>query len=272
MKFLLLVFVIGFISCNNNSDSTNTSKEKNSSSTDTTTSTQKMADVATILSRPEVPILCYHHIRTGHASLISYQVSPDKFAEQMKALNDSGFHSILPDQLYDYLVYGKELPSKPFMITFDDTDLEQFTIAKTEMDKYGFKGVYFIMTISINRPRYMSREQIKQLSDEGHVIAAHTWDHHMVTKYTGNDWDTQMVKPRKKLEEITGKKISYFAYPFGLWNLAAIDELKKRDYKMAFILSSKRDSTEPLHTIRRMIVPGTWSTPGMIKSMRTTFD
>jgi hypothetical protein len=41
---------------------------------------------------------------------------------------------------------------------------------------------------------------------------------------------------------------------------------------LAFILSTKRDSTEPLHTIRRMIVPGTWSTQGMFTAMRSTFN
>jgi peptidoglycan/xylan/chitin deacetylase (PgdA/CDA1 family) len=45
------------------------------------------------------------------------------------------------------------------------------------------------MTVSINRPGYMSKEQIKSLSDSGNVVAAHTWDHHMVTKYTGDDWN-----------------------------------------------------------------------------------
>ena len=42
----------------------------------------------------------------------SYSVSPAAFAEQMKALTDSGFQTILPDQLYDYLVYdGNFLPN-----------------------------------------------------------------------------------------------------------------------------------------------------------------
>jgi hypothetical protein len=78
--------------------------------------------------------------------------------------------------------------------------------------------------------------------------------------------------PKKRIEAITGKPVTYFAYPFGLWNKEAIPELKKRGYKMAFILSTKRDSTEPLYTIRRMIVPGHWSAQGMLKAMRTTFD
>jgi peptidoglycan/xylan/chitin deacetylase (PgdA/CDA1 family) len=220
--------------------------------------------------------LCYHHIREAKPgdseNMKSYSVSPSSFASQMKALSDSGFSSILPDQLYDYLLNNAELPSKPVMITFDDTDGEQFSIGAVEMKKYGFKGVFFIMTVAINRPRYMTKEQIKNLSDSGHEIAAHTWDHHMVTKYQGTDWDIQFSNPKKQLETITGKQLKYFAYPFGLWSKAAIPELKDRGYQLAFILSTKRDSTEPLHTIRRMIVPGTWSTNGMLNAMRATFN
>lgn len=237
---------------------------------------KKAADLATILAKKEVPVLCYHHIRNVRAgeseNMKSYSVSPASFAEQMKALHDSGYQTILPGQLYEYLVHDGQLPAKPVMITFDDTDEEQYSIGAMEMNKYGFKGVYFLMTISINRPRYMSKEQIKNLADSGHSVEAHTWDHHMVTKYVGADWDTQLVKPKRQIQDITGKPVKYFAYPFGIWNQAAIPEIKNRGYDLAFILSSKRDSTQPLYTIRRMIVPGTWSTPGMMKAMRTTFN
>ena len=233
------------------------------------------ADATTILSKKEVPILCYHNIKDFSSSasgmIKSYTVKPPAFAEQMKALADAGYHTILPEQLNNYLVFDGPLPEKPFMITFDDTREEQFSIGAAEMKKYGFKGVFFIMTVSINRPGYMSKEQIKKLSDDGHVIAAHTWDHHMVTKYSGDDWNTQLVKPKAKLEDIIGKPVTDFAYPFGLWNTAAIPELKKSGYKMAYILSTKRDPVDPLYTIRRIIVSGTWSTQGMIKSIESSF-
>jgi peptidoglycan/xylan/chitin deacetylase (PgdA/CDA1 family) len=51
------------------------------------------------------------------------------------------------------------------------------------------------MTVSINR-NYLTKDEIKNLSDSGHVIAAHTWDHHG-NEYTGDDWNTQLVKPKK---------------------------------------------------------------------------
>lgn len=268
-------FVLGFISliaisCNSEKKKSTGDTTKNTADT---TSTKPVADLATILSRKEVPVLCYHHIRPFSAGgrLMGYEVTPAAFAEQMKVLSDSGYKTILPDDLYEYLVHGAPLPPKPIMLTFDDNDKEQYSVGATEMNKYGFKGVYFIMTISINRPRYMSVEELKELSDSGHAVEGHTWDHHMVTKYTSATWDTQLVRPQKKLESITGKPVRYFAYPFGLWNKAAIPELKSRGYKLAFILSTKRDSTEPLYTIRRMIVPGQWSTQGMLKAMKTTF-
>jgi peptidoglycan/xylan/chitin deacetylase (PgdA/CDA1 family) len=272
--FMALAF--GFASCTTHESGTDISNAKTKAATTEPAPPKKMADLASILARKEVPVLCYHNIRNfrpGESDRMkSYTVTPQAFAEQMKALHDSGYQTISPDQLYDYLLFGGALPPKPVMISFDDTDLDQYTVGKTEMDKYGFKGVYFIMTISLNRPRYMSVEQVKNLSDSGHTIASHTWDHHMVTKYTGADWDSQFVKPKVKLEKIIGKPVEYFAYPFGLWNQQAVTELKSRGYKLAFILSTKRDSTEPLFTIRRMIVPGTWSTPGMLKAMRTTFN
>jgi peptidoglycan/xylan/chitin deacetylase (PgdA/CDA1 family) len=217
-----------------------------------------------VLGRKEVPILCYHQVRdwkpTDSKGSKDYIMPPADLKAELKLLADSGYHTILPDQLYAYLTKGESLPSKPIMLTFDDTDEDQYVVAWPEMKKYGFKGVFFIMTVSLNRlPHYMTKEQVKELSDAGNVIGSHTWDHHNVRKYVGNDWVIQIDKPTKLLEAITGKRIQYFAFPFGLWNHQALPELRKRGFIAAFQLADKRDPTDPLMTIRRIIVGGGWS-------------
>lgn len=276
-SFLLSFFILSACGDQQNDPKTLVDATKSSDTSKTTTVKQSgpISDAATILARPEIPILCYHQIRdykpTDSKVAKDYIVPPSVFAEQMKALADSGYHTVLPEELYAYLAYGSPLPSKPVMLTFDDTDLEQFTVAAPEMKKHGYKGVFFIMTVSIGRPRYMSKEQIKQLSDEGHAIGSHTWDHHNVKKYAGDDWATQIEKPTKQLETITGKKINFFAYPFGLWNPEAIPELKKRGMIAAFQLYAKRDEKDPLFTIRRIIITGTNSGASMLTKMRTSF-
>jgi peptidoglycan/xylan/chitin deacetylase (PgdA/CDA1 family) len=238
----------------------------------------KAADAATITARQQVPILCYHQVRDWRAKdsqgAKDYIIPVATFKAHVKMLADSGYHSVLPDQVYNNLVYGDPLPSKPIMFTFDDTDLDQFTVAAPELKKYGFKAVYFIMTVSIGRmgkTKYMNSEQIKQLSDEGNVIGSHTYDHKNVKKYVAEDWVTQIEKPTKRLEEITGKKIEYFAYPFGLWNKEAIPQLKKRGFKAAFILATSRDENDPLFTIRRIIASGFWSAKSLHNSIVNSF-
>jgi peptidoglycan/xylan/chitin deacetylase (PgdA/CDA1 family) len=268
------------VACNQVEKSTpQASKDSAASTTETVeknSGPKVMADAATIIARKEVPILCYHQIRdwTGSDSkgARDYIRPVEAFKADLKLLADSGYHTVLPDQLYDYLAYGSPLPSKPVMLTYDDTDDDQFTIAAPEMKKYGFKGVFFLMTVSLNRPKYMTRDQVKQLVDEGHTVTSHTWDHHSVKGYkTEQDWVTQIEKPKKTIEDITGKKALDFAYPFGLWNREAIPELKKRGVRSAYILSTKRDPDDPLYTIRRIIASGYWSAPTLYKSMVESF-
>ncbi len=239
----------------------------------------KVAAAKTILDRKQVPILCYHQVRNWKATDgkvgKDYIVEIQNFKDQIKMLADSGYHTILPDQLYAYLNNGAKLPSKPIMLTFDDTDLDQFTIVNPTLKKYGYKAVYFIMTVSIGKKGkfvdYMSSDQIKKLADEGNVIGSHTYDHKNFKKYTGKDWEEQLDKPTKRLEEITGKKITEFAYPFGLWNAEGIPQLKKRGFKMAFQLSTKRDEKDPIFTIRRIIASGYWSPKTLSNSIKNSF-
>jgi len=218
MRFTFLIFTaIAFLACNN----TSIKQSEHQPATKKPTAT-----APEILAKKQVPILCYHQIRAWRAadseSTKDYVVAPETFKEHIKMLADSGYHTILPDELLAYLSTGAKLPAKPIMLTFDDTDVEQFTLAAPELKKYDFKGVFFIMTVSIGRPRYMSSDQIKSLSDAGHVIASHTWDHQNFKKYTAEDWIAQVDKPTKRLEEITGKKNYLFCLPIWLvecrWN------------------------------------------------------
>ncbi len=289
IPFLLLPVIVYLSSCQSNSktlaaattDSISidqSAQNANSESPEKEISQKtrgRIASASEILARPQVPVLCYHQIRNWTATDgkmgKDYIVPLAEFKSQMKMLADSGYTTILPDQLYNYLAYGARLPQKPIMLTFDDTKLDQYTVAIPEMKKYGFKGVFFIMTVSLGKPNYMSKAQVKELSDAGHIIGSHTYDHQNVKKYQGEDWNTQIEKPTKTLKEITGKEVKYFAYPFGLWNKEAIPELKKRGFSSAFILAEKRDEQNPLFTIRRIIASGYWNTRTLHNSIVKSF-
>lgn len=229
---------------------------------------EKRANTAEqILSKKEVPILCYHRI--DNETKGDYTVSLATFTSHIKTLSDSGYHSVLPDQLYDYLVFDKPLPEKPFMITFDDSRIEHFQTAAPILEKYGFRGVFFIMTITYNKKNYMTKEQIAQLSNSGHTIGLHSWDHTMATKYDSIGWEKQVKTPKKKLEEIINTPVNYWAYPNGVYNQESAAELSKY-FKISFSLSSKQDTLFPLQSVRRIIIPD-FNTNKLIQSMSKNF-
>lgn len=224
---------------------------------------------AAIYAKQQVPILCYHRIEDGRND--EYSVSVRAFDQQMKLLSDSGYHTITPSQLYDYLVFNKTLPSRPVMITFDDARVEQATVAAPLMQKYGFKGVFFIMTITYDKKNYMSKAQIKSLAQDGHTIGFHSWDHTRATRYSNDSiLQVNVIAPKRGLEEIVGTSVDYFAYPYGLTD-AATCQLMENHFKLSFILSTPQDPNHPLQTVRRMIVPSHWSAQGMLKAMKRTF-
>ena len=149
-KFTLacsLFLGLAFFGCNK------TTQQKDQSATNNADSTEVQQQTANtpaqIMEKHALPVLCDHRITAGLKR--DYPVTPATFASQMQILKDSGYNSISPDQLYDYLVYNKTLPAQPVMITFDDSRIEHTEIAAPVMEKYGFRGVFFIMTITYNK-------------------------------------------------------------------------------------------------------------------------
>lgn len=284
MKNLFPILVAGLLlqSCTDASQASLPAKEttvqnnKDTVAKEMETANAPIADAAAIMQKKQVPVLCYHDLKDWKAnerqSMKEYIVPVAAFKEQMQSLKDSGYQTITPDDYYSYLTRGTALPEKPIILSFDDGDLEQFTVGAPELNKHGFKGVFFVMTIVIGKKNYMSSDQLKELSDNGHIIGSHTWDHHNVKGYTTEDYNVQFAGSKQKLESITGKPVEHFAFPFGVWNEAALPALQERGYKSAFQLSaSKRDSTLPLYTLRRMIVPGTWNTATMHKWIKINY-
>lgn len=217
-----------------------------------------------VAARGFVPIFCYHHIRewlkTDSEDDRAYIVPPSDLETQLKWLKEEGYNSVSSEQMYEYYANGKPLPDKPIMLSFDDTDDNQYTNAFPLLEKYGFKGTFFVMTVSIGQENYMTAAQLKELDKAGHDIQAHTWDHHMVTKYeTDEEWQLQIVGPKTELEALLGHPTSYFAYPFGIYDATAAEKLKSYGYKAAFRLAEVHDDTvDPVFAIKRYIANGYW--------------
>ena len=221
--------------------------------------------------RMEVPVLSFHHIRKNAATPNELTISADAFSANMKMLYDSGFHSISPIQLFDYYKTGKPLPPKPFLLTFDDGNADQWENAIEVLDNYNFKGLFFIMTVTVGKQNYFNEEQIRLLSQWEHYIGCHTWDHQDVNSIKPKDLHWQVEKPKAYLESLTGLPVITFAYPYGKWNEKIIPGLKKYGIKLAFQLTDESSRRYPMYSIRRLMVSGKWNPATLLSKINSTF-
>jgi peptidoglycan/xylan/chitin deacetylase (PgdA/CDA1 family) len=231
-------------------------------------------DPASMAARADVPVLCWHQIRSATAADSArdrqYIVSPKALAAQLDALDRAGYHAIRAEALVGHVARGTKLPSKPVLLTFDDGSAAQFTKALPLLRRHDFVATFFPMTVVLDKPGWMTSGQVRRLDRAGMTIGAHTYDHHAVPEYAGEDWDTQLVAPAAKLARIVGHPVRLFAYPFGLWDREAFPHLDRSGYVAAFQLVDKLDRADPLWTLRRMIVPEL-SGPELLREIKRDF-
>ncbi|HUS17880.1 MAG TPA: polysaccharide deacetylase family protein [Chloroflexia bacterium] len=205
-----------------------------------------------------VPILAYHHFGVPDAG--DYDCGLADFEQHLQWLHQNGYESVLPQQMVDALHGKATLPPRPVMITFDDNNAEQYTDAAPLLEQYGYRGAFFVMTVTIGKRYYMDAEQLQDLERRGHVIGNHTWDHRDMAILTPAERQEQLDKSEQDLVEVLGHRPEFFSYPFGGYDEDVAAELQARGYKAGFRLRAADDPiVDPAFMIHRAIVPGLWS-------------
>ncbi|MFC2340938.1 MAG: polysaccharide deacetylase family protein, partial [Selenomonas artemidis] len=123
----------------------------------------------------QVLVLNYHMV---NSMFISLAVEPEDFDWQMKYLVDHGYHTITPDELYDFLAGTGELPERPVLITFDDGYVDNYTTAYPILKKYNLKATIFVVTGFLSKRKgYLTWDQLREMEQHGITIESHTVTH-----------------------------------------------------------------------------------------------
>jgi peptidoglycan/xylan/chitin deacetylase (PgdA/CDA1 family) len=179
-----------------------------------------------------IPVLYYHSIEreTGN----ELRVPPEEFDSHLKFLSQAGYQSITLHELHQYFYDGLKLPQKPFVLTFDDGYIDNYTNAFQIAEKYGFTGTVFMVTDWIDGTGYLSKEQLREMSKQGWQIEAHTVSHPKLNEITKEQLKSELLESKRVLEEILSYPVTYLAYPYGIYTEQIIQEAKEAGYLMGF--------------------------------------
>lgn len=213
------------------------------------------------LYRVKVPIIVYHSVRPIdplHSPLEKeFEVSPGTFEEQLLFLENNGFTVISFPVFLAGLAKKTQLPEKPVILTFDDGWENQYMYAFPLLKKYGMTGTFFVFTNAIGHPHFLSWDQIKEMDHAGMTIADHTKSHPFLFKITDEHLlREEIIKSKKILEDHLGKKVNFFAYPFGRYSDQAVSIVKEAGFAAArSTYAGVYHSREDIYTLTSIQAP-----------------
>ncbi len=175
-----------------------------------------------------VPILLYHHIANPEQPN-RYYVPPETFDEQMAWLFNNGYTTIPISLLVSAINEGAELPAKPVVITFDDGDLDVYENAYPIMQKYGYSGVFYIISGWIDAKNMVTKAQLGEMIADGWEIGSHSVSHIDLTQ-NGDQLGYQIIGSKRDLEAALGVPVNTFAYPYGMISPAVADVVIRGGY------------------------------------------
>ncbi|MGJ7045395.1 polysaccharide deacetylase family protein [Thermoanaerobacterium thermosulfurigenes] len=217
-----------------------------------------------------VPVLMYHNIYAGNIppNKSGVLITPQNFEKQILYLKGHGYETITVEDLYNFMKYGKMLPKKPILITFDDGYLGNYKYAYPLFKKIGYKGVINVIVKNVPSPTnkvvtpypHFDWIEAREMSSSGVMeIESHTYDSHRYAKSGNHDIPmlsgpidiggrletmneyrerikNDLLKAKMEIEKNLGKEVIALAYPYGVGSDTSKDVAASLGYKVIFTM------------------------------------
>jgi len=203
------------------------------------------------------PILMYH--RVDHQDQeTKLSVSPKSFRNHLEYFKKSKKNAVV----LDVIVNGTLDKGRDIAITFDDGFLSCFEEAYPLLLEFEQKATFYVVTDFIGKEEYMDKEQIRELDRQGFEIGSHARSHQWLPQMKQEEVREEVTFSKNYLEDLLGKSVTSFSYPFGALNQMVIDETKAAGYHNACATNPPRGfAWEDPFTLKRIKISRTADNP-----------
>jgi peptidoglycan/xylan/chitin deacetylase (PgdA/CDA1 family) len=110
-------------------------------------------------------------------------------------------------------------------VTLDDGYANQYSNALPSLNKYAIPATFYIICSTFTeQPAYMTSAQVQALNNAGYEIGDHTNTHPHLPTLSVSQIDTEMGGCQTTLQNLIGKPVPNFAYPYGEYNSTTLAE------------------------------------------------
>ena len=209
---------------------------------------------------PAIVFLMYHELELPGRSLVQsepgyvrYIVTREDFRTQMTWLRENGWIGLSVSEALAY-------PSgKSVAITFDDGCETDLITAAPILQDAGYHATFYVTTGFLDKPGYLSSDQLRQLSGAGFEIGCHSMTHPYLNDLDDSGLHREIVEARMKLEQLIGKRVEHFSCPGGRYDERTIALAKETGYRSLATsrVQSNSPATDPFSLGRVVVMRGT---------------
>ncbi len=209
------------------------------------------------LKAQNVLVLTYHGVTA--TPFYPWEATEEHLASTVRSLRDYGYKPLTPDEFETWRSGGMP-QGNGFLLTFDDGLQTSAAMMRKLRTNAGVPSLIFIITDMIGKPGYLNADEIRALASDGFGIGLHGKRHYEVTKILseGGNLTDELVQARGVLESLTGRPVTWYAYPFGEYSDQARNAVASAGLRLAFTIDAieqKRDQ-DPLKLPRLMYLKG----------------
>jgi len=208
----------------------------------------------------------YHAIDSAKARpKWRWSVSMSGFRQQMDYLEEYGW---LTTRIEDLSVVTASPSERRIFITFDDGYADTIA-AVEELVTRGMTATWFVVSDAIGqtapwgrnateRRKLLSATHLREMAEAGMEIGSHTRTHADLSTLKDSELDQEVRGSKELLEDLLGKPVQSFAYPFGRYGRRERDKVRSAGYQSACSCRAGwiRPDDDPLQ-IRRLAIYNT---------------
>jgi peptidoglycan/xylan/chitin deacetylase (PgdA/CDA1 family) len=193
----------------------------------------------------QVQILMYHRVGNfpgrvkAHGALYCHL---PRFRAQMKLFKVLGYRVISLDEAAAGLRGDAPLPARPLVLTFDDAYVDFLENAAPVLKAHGYPATVYAVSGLVGKTSswvapeglepasLMNAAQLRAVQDLGFTIGSHTVTHPHLAQADDARILAEARDSKAALEDILGKSVDHFCYPYGSHDIRAVNAAAAAGY------------------------------------------
>lgn len=177
-------------------------------------------------------------------SLVAGQyVGPRLFESELNFLGNRGWSVVSLTELVSH--DGRHTDQDQYCVTFDDGYLSVYEHACPVLHQRGASATIYVVADCIGgvndwdrkagdqEEKMMTAGQVREVAENGFEIGSHTLTHAHLTGLDEDQLTRELVDSKHKLEDIIGKEVTSFSYPYGDYDERVLEAAVAAGYSNA---------------------------------------